>query len=814
MAARLKTLLIENYRSIRGQVVIPLDAQVVLIHGTNGMGKTSVLSALELALTGRVAHLAAQGEAYKDYLVNLGQSSGSIRLTTSEPLSPELNTTGEVSFTSKTFDANALLTDATARFFSERCYLPQATLGRLLEIYNERKTSTNSPLTQFVKELLGLDPLDALTDGLFPAFNVTRIRNLVPEYRRIEALQGSTTKEVDRATQALTATRTKAETDKAHCLALLADLDLHPEALDAVEEVVALRDSLSASQTERAGLAALERTRAELQAATESWRSLPAGDAEREQATKDQETHTLAEALTQWRDTSGIALKAILDGLQPVFPELPDMDDGPEIARATALDRATGERDRCETLRQKAEQAAQRKQGLQQTIDRSNVRLGELDRALLASADATKSLAGALAAIAPHIHGDQCPVCDRDFAEREAGPLSAHVANNIANLTTEAGRLQALAVERAEVTTRLAAAQRDILAADRDILPPADLAQLTNRSSQMSAAVEALKPLESEALRGASLIDQSAAARAASSAARRASELSTSVLPELDRLVTAILGAPLQSYPNVDTAVAQANAQLQSRISAAESAISTRVTSLGALDQYELSLEAIAEATEAYEIALADQTRSNAALAEANNVRDSAKTVSDAAQRVRSAIVKRVFNTSLNRTWRDLFVRLAPSEDFVPKFRIPPGEKDKVEAVLETEHRTGQPSGAPGAILSQGNLNTAALTLFLALHLSVPQRTPWLVLDDPVQSMDDVHIAQFAALLRTLSKGAGRQVVVAVHERALFDYLTLELSPAFPGDSLITVEISRNFDGETVARPIPHSFEDDKVVAA
>ena len=32
-----------------------------------------------------------------------------------------------------------------------------------------------------------------------------------------------------------------------------------------------------------------------------------------------------------------------------------------------------------------------------------------------------------------------------------------------------------------------------------------------------------------------------------------------------------------------------------------------------------------------------------------------------------------------------------------------------------------------------------------------------------------VHIAQFAALLRD------RQVVIALHERALFDYLTLEL---------------------------------------
>jgi len=134
--------------------------------------------------------------------------------------------------------------------------------------------------------------------------------------------------------------------------------------------------------------------------------------------------------------------------------------------------------------------------------------------------------------------------------------------------------------------------------------------------------------------------------------------------------------------------------------------------------------------------------------------------------------------------------------------------------VLETFHRSGQTSGPPGAMLSQGNLNTSALTLFLALNLSVPSQLPWLVLDDPVQSMDDVHIAQFAALLRNLSKGLGKQVVIAVHERALFDYLTLELSPAFAGDSLITVEISRNFEGDAVADPHYYEFEYDKAVVA
>jgi exonuclease SbcC len=117
-------------------------------------------------------------------------------------------------------------------------------------------------------------------------------------------------------------------------------------------------------------------------------------------------------------------------------------------------------------------------------------------------------------------------------------------------------------------------------------------------------------------------------------------------------------------------------------------------------------------------------------------------------------------------------------------------------------------------MLSAGNLNTAALTLFLALHLAVTPQVPWLVLDDPVQSMDEVHIAQFAALLRTLSKAHGRKLLVAVHDRALFDYLTRELSPAFADDQLITVELSRSAGANTIATPRFWTYSKDQAIAA
>jgi exonuclease SbcC len=236
-----------------------------------------------------------------------------------------------------------------------------------------------------------------------------------------------------------------------------------------------------------------------------------------------------------------------------------------------------------------------------------------------------------------------------------------------------------------------------------------------------------------------------------------------------------------------------------------------------ALSQYRVLREQEAEIEKLQDAMASDEQskkRWDDAYAIAERHRQTARTLGRAAANARTDIVRRVFNSSLNKVWRDLFVRLAPTEPFVPAFRIPQTATEPVTAQLETVHREGGIGGAPGAMLSAGNLNTAALTLFLALHLSVKPQLPWLILDDPVQSMDEVHIAQFAALLRTLSKEHNRKVVIAVHERPLFEYLTLELSPAFAGDQLITVELSRSSDGASIAEPTYHTWEPDRAVAA
>ena len=153
MTPRLKSVTVTNFRSIRGQVTVPLDAPVVLIHGQNGAGKTSILSAIELGLTGAVQSL---GRGETDYITHLPHKSGDggqVALTV-DGLNGQ-SQTADLFVTRDGIKNRHLLGDDLSRFFTERCYLAQATLGRLLELYQyQGSRKSDSALTKFVKETL------------------------------------------------------------------------------------------------------------------------------------------------------------------------------------------------------------------------------------------------------------------------------------------------------------------------------------------------------------------------------------------------------------------------------------------------------------------------------------------------------------------------------------------------------------------------------------------------------------------------------------------------------------------------------------
>ena len=811
MTPRLQSLSISDFRSVRGLVTIPLDAPVVLIHGPNGVGKTSVLSAIELGLTGQVPSMARVDPDYVSYLPHREAMTARVSLAASG-FDPE-RSPAELLITRQAIQNTPLLARDLSRFFSERCYLAQSTLGRLLEIYQHKDSrQSDTPLTEFVKDLLGLNQLDALIDGLHAAGDVRRLRRAVPEYPNVEDARADAASRLSRARDAIAASEAERAPIQQRFTAALQRLQsntavstLQPAEIDAVlnddreerrlTELAALRHSLSALQAQ--------------------WASLATAPGAAAQAAAEADDAAAAAELARWREEDGAALEILIGELRNTFANLPSSGGTePEFARSAAASSVAVELKRCIDQLDQQDADAKRVVELDQSVARGQARIALLDEQIGGLAGDTDGLAQALAQLLPHVHTDACPVCGRDYSEVSSDPLLVRVTDQVTSLRDRAGRLQALSREKSEVVAAQSAIQNERASLLSRQLSAEALNSLKTRRSMLTEAAARLEALHAPAANGVALLVRAAHSAQTLADLRGRDQALLLLRAEISRIAN-ILGAP-------DLGSAEAASEALGRV---EQVLTSQQTALGELQQVRMAalkdwrrLREIDIDLERHSREAADAspllTRLDDTLAQTEALRAKARTLSLAARDTRTAIVRRVFNETLNSVWQDLFVRLAPDEPFVPAFALPENPSGPVEAVLETRYRSGGRGGNPRAMLSAGNLNTAALTLFLALHLSVEAKLPWLILDDPVQSMDELHIAQFAALLRTLSKQQGRQIVISVHERPLFDYLALELSPAFQGDRLITIELGRSPDGLTTVKYEPRIWEPDSAVAA
>jgi exonuclease SbcC len=113
---RLTSVSLTDFRSIRGNVYTSLDAPVVLIHGPNGAGKTSVLSGIELALTGSIPSLARVEPEYLSHLVHKQAKRATVKLeTTGFDLAPAM-----LEVDGQGIRGKAALDSQLSSFFSER----------------------------------------------------------------------------------------------------------------------------------------------------------------------------------------------------------------------------------------------------------------------------------------------------------------------------------------------------------------------------------------------------------------------------------------------------------------------------------------------------------------------------------------------------------------------------------------------------------------------------------------------------------------------------------------------------------------------
>jgi len=809
MARLLKRVTVRDFRSIRGEIAVDLDAPVVLIHGQNGVGKTSLLSAIELGLTSDILSLRRIDTGIMKFLPNrdAGAAGGKVIL---ESADERFNKPAEIFVSAEQIRGKGLLNEQEARFFNERCYLAQSTLSRLLEIYQQQETrQSDSALTRFVKELLGLYRYDALINGLHAAGDVRRLREPAPHYWSARAEIA----EIQTSTESLNKQRSElAAQVQVHELGVVQQLEIFdPSLVWRPLDIEAARMALNGGNRE-ADLSKVARARRDATAASDQLKNLAAGQSGPNRQTVEQASISAESAFQQWQSSTGVPLSDAIKSLS-AFISISSVQANPEAARSDAVRAAQAEIARVDKIISDDAAVAARVQQLMIELAASKARGEVLDSQIAVLSGTNASLVTALSAVAAHIHTDDCPVCGRDYSEISHRTLSEHVSEKIATLVEASGRLQSLAGSRASTTTSISVAERELGSLSAKRVPPPELDALKKRRVQIDELRSRLTALAREAGDGEKLANsRTSMARVLAELNARDQSLAT-LLAAIGRIATE-MEVVEDGTADVRTRVEALTAELTKReelLAKQQSARSGALTELAVVAALRAELGSCDEA-----IQKLGERRLGLAKAKAISDQrlEAARDLVAQVLNARTAVVRDVFNGELNAVWRDLFVRLAPDEKFVPAFAVPEPGSGPVEAVLETHYRSGGKGGNPRAMLSAGNLNTAALTLFLALHLSVRPILPCLIIDDPVQSMDEVHIAQLAALLRTLSKQKERQVIVAVHERSLFEYLSLELSPAYEGDRLVTVELGRAADGMSTVRWDTKTYEPDRAIAA
>lgn len=806
----LKSVTITNFRSIRGEVTVQLDAPVVLIYGQNGAGKTSILSAMELGLTGRIPSFELSDPDYISHLLHKEAEEGYVSVTVDGV--DGVSTSSDYTVTRSNILGNPLFSENEAHFYSERCYLGQSTLSRLLEIYENTGVSlSDSPLTRFVKDLLGLNPLDALIEGLFVAGDVRRLREPIPSYGKLRETRRNLYNSIESKETARKGIDVEINTINDRLRTRLGELGVQGISIDADSDLISILENHPEDQE----LSRLASLRLEIVVVLQELQTIQASVDQNYLHKVKTTTANTQTAVAAWRKSTGLKLETLLADLSEFISDLASPNSvGPQNALSTTLSAIGTELKRCSSVLEHNTEYMATIPVLDQSIAQAQERASVLDSQSAQHKAEAGALAELLAGILQHIHSNDCPVCERDFSEFSKEPLDSHVSNRIKTLTKDAEQLQALVRDRTTILASLAESGRRRKGVAARQMPTAARKNLKDRYSRLLEIKRALTDMGPGVETGEQLISAAATASARLNELRSHDHRIAAIRETANRITQELNLVQGDKNERLDIVYERLQTEITRRESILRGLQSTRKAALKEIsDRRKLRTKHV-EITKVIRERERRIQRLTLSKKRADQRIGHIRELVRQARKTRGNIIRRVFNDSLNTVWRNLFVRLAPDEPFVPAFALPEVQSGKIEVVLETLYRSAAKAGNPRAMLSSGNLNTAALTFFLALHLSVKPTLPCLVIDDPIQSMDEVHISHFAALLRSLSKQHGRQIILSVHEKPLFDYLSLELSPAFNNDRLIRVEIGRTISGETVLECELQTWNPDPAIAA
>lgn len=825
MIQRLQTIEVEDFRAYNGRIdPVNLDGDIVLIHGYNGSGKTSLLHAIEYAVTGGVEHLAEFRSDYPDKLSyysggSSNQRKGRVRLVASTSASGQPHvierTVGVPQLTAGTEFSNE-----AKRAYADRSYLSQFHLGRLLNIYQDTKGPRGAtPIVEFIRDFLALDQLEAVEKGLHDVGHKARRDREFKAIGRIDHdLLTATTNEAARRVDATSARQALERTLEQLATAAPGAGVPPPETVPEIQTFdLPLRERSNRARAQAKQLTGW----AELARAGDALGALPAAPPPTDPEAARSTLLALARAVNGVRST--LSLPDAAPGYEP--PDFASSEPGPAHASldnelqswrgwvAKTREALAGARQTNDADVQRARQDAERLAALQTQAGQILTDLAALGDAARNDVEDAGSLREALATVLPHVHEDECPVCNRDYAEVDRGDLRAHVVAALEALGAQTERLrqtidrrEQLAVQRAETEAETAA----LVARS----PQDRVVAFQNRAAELDRA---RAPLDTTAtlLTTLSELADDYGARARSAAQRaswlkRQTTVTQAVRSSLEMLDPDAVLAPDAPIPDALLASLQDRAAGRIGVLTSQADALDRVLELAETARAQSS--AAASAQVAFATAEAERARTAETSKNVKALVRRSNAVRKAAGDTTRKLIERTFDDHLNTLVNDIYFRLVRNEKFQPRITSK-GTIRSLTAAVNAYVGDEKVAEDIASVVSSANLNTAALSLFIALHLASSARPRALVLDDPVQSMDDVHATNLAALFRSLAyhPTAPRQLVLAVHDKALFEYLALELGPTKEGDTLVEVRVTRESEDRVSVRSTPRVWQADRV---
>jgi DNA repair exonuclease SbcCD ATPase subunit len=684
---RLRSATIEGFRGFTKKVFVNLDAKIILLHGPNGVGKTSLLDAILWVLTGRIDRFGEKGNPISLYAregiarVELALGDGESDVIVTRASDGKRNTIRvlvhgeehEGPMAERRLSEHLLPqlrehiegTTAISNVLTRGVYLQQDLVRQFIE------TDTPADRFQLISEVIGAGAVLELQTALEKsrlqwARNITSVRR--EQFEPLQQQLAHIDEQIARLETEPPAQTIEAQNESSQLYN------------DAVELLGRSRLSLGEAPTNSSGLDRLLKEIAGERAGVE--RELTTVRALLEEST------TADEAV----DTDGSQLQELVAREMAAMRELADYDAGVEAA-----------------LEANARLQEQR------LADRNRI-----------------SRLGSMAQLALDELSDVCPVCqqqhDRTMTEHHLRELIDAAATVVAPVDDGTKSLQ----------------------------------DLNARRNEARAGLEKIR----NELRDARIAHQEATAR-----------------QSVYRSRLSDLGLEPGSNP-------------ASWLAARAEILEERLQRIAALlrrgETLTLTVIRLGEHRRRSEM-LQGRTALEPKIAELNAEIESLESTHGLAGRIIDALRRASLDVTRKQieSVQPLFQRIYSRMDPHPTFRL-----TQITTAMERGRgllRTGVSDPDQGSevydalpILSSSQLNSFAVSLFLALNLGLPSLGLNLVmLDDPLQSLDSINLLGLVDVLRRFSEH--RQLIISTHESRLLGLLQRKLRPVRPNERMMTL---------------------------